>query len=63
MNSILTAANAYRNTTGITPAIYSRPRDARTVGGVVIPARAGTVSNITSATVPTQLTWLRTRRV
>lgn len=61
-SSWTTAANAYKNTTGIVPAIYSRPRPARTVKGVSHPARDGSIANITSVAVPSTLSWLRTRR-
>ena len=46
------AANTYRLTAGITPVVYSKP----TV------SRGGTVHPITSTSMPSSLTWLRSRR-
>lgn len=60
--NITTAGNTYRSTAGISPAVYTRPRPARTVGGVVMPARVGSSHLITSVSVPSGITWLRSRR-
>ena len=46
------SANTYKSTAGIVPAIYSRPT----------PSRAGSIHPITSASISTTLTWLRSRR-
>lgn len=58
----VSAPATYRQTAGITPAIYSRPRPAHVKNGVTIPARAGSCWPIVGNTMPNSLTWLRTRR-
>lgn len=62
VNNINTAMGVYQSTAGISPAVYSRPRAASTVGGVVVPARAGSIHPITSHSVPVGISWLRSRR-
>jgi hypothetical protein len=62
VNTLMTAANAYKNTAGIVPAVYSRPRPAHTGKHGPVPARNGAAVAISSVTIPTAITWLRTRR-
>lgn len=62
VTAITAAATAYMNTSGIDPCVYSRHRPQKTVNGVVIPERDGSTHLITSVSVPSAITWLRTRR-
>jgi hypothetical protein len=52
VNSITTAANAYRSTAGIQPGVWSRPASGR----------PGSTAIIAGVAVPSGITWLRTRR-
>lgn len=60
--AINTAMGTYQSTSGISPAVYSRPRAASVRNGVPVAARAGSIHGITSHNVPSGITWLRSRR-
>lgn len=60
--AINTAMGVYQATSGITPAVYSRPRPAGVRNGVPVAARSGSIHDITSHSVPVGITWLRSRR-
>lgn len=62
VGNIATAANAYRSTAGIVPAVYSRPRVAQPSHVPPISARVGASFAMTGVSVPTGITWLRSRR-
>lgn len=59
---LATTANTMLGTSGVNFGVWSRPRAARTVGGVTIPAAPGEFVGIASATLAPALTWLRSRR-
>jgi hypothetical protein len=60
--NLQTAMAAYYGSTTFNPVVYSRHLPARVVGGVSYPERMGSVHDITSASVPSAITWLRSRR-
>lgn len=62
VSNITTAMNTYWGSASFDPAVYSRHIPAHTVNGVVVPERLGSIHQITSANVPSAITWLRSRR-
>lgn len=57
-----TAANALVTASSGAMYVYSKPQPARTGAHGPLPARAGVASQVTSAVVDPDMTWLRSRR-
>ena len=62
VTSLNTPTQAFLTSMGGNLLIWSRPRPARTVGGVTIPARAGSSHAALDATIKTNPSTLRSRR-